>query len=438
MTGFFFNTVYLLILILASPWILYRYLRYGKNRRGWKQKLFGLVPVRQSDQPCVWFHAVSVGEVNLLAPVINRLQQQRPEIEIVISTTTETGFELATEKYSELTICWFPFDFTWAIKNSLRRIRPDLIVLAELEVWPNFIRTVSSVAAGASCRRATPIAIINGRLSESSFRGYRKFNWLLSISFQRLSLVAAQNETYAQRFIALGCDPNNVITTGSVKYDGVETNRQNEKSQRLKRLANIVTDEKVLLAGSTQFEEDLLAANVYQQLAPTHPELRLILAPRHPARVPQLIRALSELKLNYHRRSELESPQSIDRTRSIPAPILIIDVIGELGAWWGVADMAYVGGSLGSRGGQNMIEPAAYGIPVSFGPHTKNFQTVVEQLLSADAATVIHDSNELEAFVTRTLTDPDWAKQIGNRAQTEMLRHHGASDRTVEHLLQRM
>ena len=472
----FLNAIYVCLIVLGSPWLLWRYLRWGKNRRGWSHKLLGKVPIRDSRRPCIWFHAVSVGEVNLLAPVLKLIKNQRPDIEIVISTSTETGFDLAQKKYAAVSdyvgpyvaesVFFFPFDFTWAIRNAIRRVRPSLIVLAELELWPNFIQVVSQIDAdvesivsssdssdhrdGNSSSTGIPVAIINGRLSESSFRGYQAIDrWkggrFIRESFKKLQLVLAQDQTYASRFKAIGCDPNRVSVTGSVKFDGIETNRNNDKTQYLYRLAEVnesssgVADV-IFVAGSTQFEEDIMAAKVYQKLVVQNPQLRLILVPRHPERVPQLIRALKDLGLTTQRRSELTSGGSMatdgDEGVNLRNRILIVDVIGELGAWWGVADAAYVGGSMGSRGGQNMIEPAAYGIPVSFGPNTSNFKEVVSQLLGHDAATVVRDQSEMEDFVGQVIHNPDWARQTGLTAQNLMLQHNGASDRTVKQLIE--
>ncbi len=440
--SYLLNIVYATVLLFVSPWLVWRYLRYGKNRRGWTQKLLGFVPRRESARNCIWFHAVSVGEVNLLLPLIERIHQQRPEIEIVVSTTTETGYDLANKKYFGRFGCssvfFFPFDFTWAIKNALRRVRPSLIVLAELEIWPSFLRVAKDfrvVRAVDEMSLPPKLAVINGRLSDASFRGYQKWRFLLSSSFARLNFVAAQNQAYADRFIAMGCDPEVVFVTGSVKFDGVQTDRQNPATVALARLAEVKPDETVLLAGSTQVEEDLIAAEVYRLIHSEFPKLRLILAPRHPDRVPQLVHALEEMDLSVVRRSTLNSDFSSAINTWPPQSVLVIDVIGELSAWWGVADMAYVGGSLGSRGGQNMIEPAAYGIPVSFGPNTQNFRDVVAHLLAADAATVVADQEQWMQFVRRNLTDPKWASAIGSRAQAEVLLHHGASERTVERLL---
>lgn len=424
------NAIFLCFLIAAFPWLLWRAIRLGKNRRGWSQKLWGLVPTRTSDGNCIWFHAVSVGEVNLLAPILKQLQQIRPDFEFVISTTTETGYDLARKKYPDQLVFFCPMDFTWAIKRAIRRIRPQMLVLAELEIWPNLISTMRNANI--------PVAVVNARLSESSFRGYQQLRWLIGPTIRQISLVAAQNETYAQRFINLGCDASIVTVTGSVKFDGVETNRHNPRTEKLAKLANLTPDENVLVAGSTQVEEDLITAEVYQQLSQQLPTLRLILVPRHPERCDRLVQLLHQRGLTTIRRSELGKlpipTNSLADESTALKPILVVDVIGELRGWWGRADIAYVGGSMGRRGGQNMIEPAAFGIPVSFGPNTKNFKEIVHEFLSAESAVVVHNAAELSELVRRAIENPSWAVEIGERAQNVVLSHLGASQRTAKSL----
>lgn len=469
--SFLLNAIYFTVLVFSTPWLFWRWVRYGKNRRGWSQKLWGLVPIRVADNhaiaaaefaapehlevsshspsssshssrlpysahlpqsQCIWLHAVSVGEVNLLAPIIERLQQRLPNVELVVSTTTETGFDLAKKRYSHLSVFFFPFDFTWSVRRALERIRPSLIVLAELEIWPNFIycATNFSVTRNGAWQRGIPIAIVNGRLSENSLRGYLRFTFWLKSSFQRLTLIAAQDETYANRFVKAGADSSRVVVTGSVKFDGVKTDRHNDLTQRLRVLTGFRKDEFVWLAGSTQVEEDVLAAEVYLELTAKFPQLRLILAPRHPDRCQALINQLQQMGLEVVRRSSLTEETPLTSSNQNRA-VLLIDGIGELGGWWGVANAAYVGGSLGSRGGQNMIEPAAYGIPVSFGPNTQNFRAIVEQLLAAEGAVVVHNKSDLIDFITRCLTDSQWADQLGSRAQSLVNKHRGAADQTV-------
>ena len=192
-----FNFLYLLFLLVASPWMLWRIVK-GKSRRGWTQKLFGTVPELTQPGPSLWLHAVSVGEVNLLQPIIEQLLSQRPELQIAVSTSTEAGFDLAQDKYSQHHIFFCPHDFSWAIKRVLKQIRPNAIVLAELELWPNLI-----AVAG---KHKIPIIVVNGRISENSYRGYQRFGLITKPMFRGLSLVMAQTQTYANRFIELGCN----------------------------------------------------------------------------------------------------------------------------------------------------------------------------------------------------------------------------------------
>ena len=376
---------------------------------------------------------MSVGEVNLLGCIIDEFRSRDPKITFAISTTTETGYDLAKSKYPESYLFFCPFDFTWAIKRVLKRLKPAALVLTELELWPNLIATAD--------RLGVDVVVANGRLSEKSARGYGRMSWLLKSSFEKLSLVLCQSNTYADRFVSLGCDRRDVRVTGNVKFDHIQTDRGNEATQELVRLSGIDAPEQVFLAGSTQLEEDLIAAKAFQELAPEYPQLRLVLAPRHPQRVGELVSQLEQLGVEIQLRSELESlanasgydnrsgQQESDRTSK---PVLIIDVIGELGSWWGRADIAYVGGSMGSREGQNMIEPAGYGVPVSFGPRTKNFQELVNDLIANDAATVVKNQSELRDFVQHCLGDPSAAQSAGSRAQQVVLNHAGASARTVD------
>lgn len=413
------NIVYAASLMIISPWLVWRYLVQHKSRRGWSHKLFGGVPRRIGNGRCVWFHAVSVGEVNLLPRLIDRLFADQPGTDVVISTSTESGFDLAKSKYGDRLVFFCPLDFSWAVNRVLRRLRPDVLVLTELELWPNLILCAE--------RFGTSVMIANARLSESSFIGYRRLRPIMGTVLSRICMVTAQNETYAERFKQLGCDPSRVSVTGNVKFDNAETNRDNPRTRELRRL---LPDDKgfVFLAGSTQVEEELLAISVFKKLAITHPKLRLILVPRHPERSSKIARMIQQQGLTCQFRSQLTHPTQLTGQ---PPPILVVDVIGELGGWWGVADVGLVGGSFSTRGGQNMIEPAAFGIPVCFGPRTENFRVIVEQLLDANAAEVVHDEHELLRFVSRALADAKWSREIGQRAQTLVLQQQGATARTI-------
>jgi 3-deoxy-D-manno-octulosonic-acid transferase len=410
------------MIFVFLPLILWQAVRTGKYREGYRQKFFGLVPRREGGATCIWLHAVSVGEVNLLATLLREWRAEHPDWEFVISTTSRTGYELASKKYADLMVFYCPLDFSWAVRNAMRRIRPAMLVLAELELWPNLI-------AAARAHEAR-VAIFNGRLSDHSFPGYRRMRPLVAHMLRQVDLIAAQNAESADRFRVLGAPAECVHVTGSLKYDGAQTDRNNPRTSSLRELAHIADDDIIFLAGSTQNPEEQYAVDIYRRLAPQHPRLRLILVPRHPERFDAVASLLNESGLEWVRRTNLSTKPPAEPGAA--GRILLVDTVGELGAWWGAAHIAFVGGSFGTRGGQNMIEPAAYGAAVSFGPNTRNFRDIVATLLSADAAAVVHDAPEFETFVGRCLKDPRYAADLGERAQSLVQSQLGATSRTVQ------
>jgi 3-deoxy-D-manno-octulosonic-acid transferase len=444
------NVVYLAAIALALPWLAYQRLKHGKYREGASAKLWGDVPARHGGRPCLWLHAVSVGEVNLLEPILKRWELLHPDWDCVISTTTQTGYRLAIKKYAPRPVIYCPLDFTWAVGRAMQRIRPTLLVLTELELWPNLI--------AAARRHGAKVAVVNGRLSERSFRGYRRIRGLVRRVLSQIDLIAVQNDEYAQRFVSLGARPESVQTTGSIKFDGARTSRDGDEIKRLARLAQIAHDDIIFLAGSTQDPEESLALNVFEKLSVQFPRLRLILVPRHPERFDEVAALLDRRGVSWQRRSQLTFEDSASGMREHPghvgrmemvsyreayaprspecARVLLIDAIGELGHWWGTAKIAFVGGSLTQRGGQNMIEPAAYGAAVSFGPNIWNFRDVVAMLLDRAAAAIVRNEIELEAFVRRCLVEPAYADDLGRRAQTLVREQQGAADSTMDLLEQ--
>jgi 3-deoxy-D-manno-octulosonic-acid transferase len=420
------NFVYLAALAVLAPLVLWAMLWTGKYRSGYLHKLFGLVPKREGNETCVWFHAVSVGEVNLLDTPLRELNSAHPDWQIVISTTSRAGYELARKKYADFVVFYCPLDFSWAVRTAMRRVRPTLLVLAELELWPNLIL--------AAKEHGARVAIVNGRMGDKSFPGYRRIRPLVAWLLARLDLIAVQNEESAARFRVLGAPDERVRVTGSLKYDGAEINRQNARTTALRKLAAFDDDDNVFLAGSTQEPEEQMAINIYCQLAIQHPRLRLVIVPRHPERFETVAKLLEASGLRWVRRTELEpfpNPSLKGRGKDGGRPILLVDTIGELAAWWGTATIAFVGGSFGSRGGQNMIEPAAYGAAVAFGPNTWNFRDIVSALLAADGAVMVGDGVALEAFVRRCLEEPAYAAELAARAQQLVRRQLGATARTV-------
>lgn len=427
MFAWLLNFAYAALILAVSPWVAYRILVQRKNRVGWGEKLLGNVSPRTSGKPCLWFHAVSVGEVLQLQPVLELLAVQRPDCEFVISTTTTTGHDVARTRYPQHRVIYFPLDFSWSVRRALLRINPTAIVLVELELWPNFIH--------AAAERVIPVLLINGRISERSFRGYRRLRPIIRGLLRKLSVCAMQNETYAARLKDLGANSEHLHITGSIKFDRVQTDRRNSKTLELRRVFGLNDGERVFIAGSTQPPEERYAIESYLALREKHPDLRLILVPRHKERFDEVGRLVTdEFHLPLIRRSQCSrhTPCAVRHgTRSVPATLLL-DTLGELSACWGLADVAFVGGSLTNRGGQNMIEPAGYGAAVLFGPNTQNFRDIVETLLSGQAAVVVRNPTELSQQLDHFLSHPEEAAAYGEKARQIVLGQRGATERTVE------
>jgi 3-deoxy-D-manno-octulosonic-acid transferase len=422
---FALNLIYSAALVLFSPVLFYRWLRAGKYREGWAEKLLGKAPLRIGDHPCLWFHAVSVGEVLLLRPLVREMARRRPNWEVVISTSTSTGLAVARRVYPDLVTFYAPLDFSWSTRRAIARIRPTVLALVELELWPNLIR--------AAKRSGAKVAIINARLSTRSYRGYRSLRRPLSPTLGSIDVVAAQNSEYAGRFVDLGIPSHRISVTGSVKYDGLESDRNNAKTRELRQLLGLSPADLVFVAGSTMEGEEAAVLAAYKTARHQHRGLRLILVPRHAERFDEVGRWLKQKKEPVLLRSQVTSP--IPRTIGGSPPIVLIDTIGELGAVWGLADVAFVGGSLlAGRGGQNMMEPAAYGASVMFGPYIANFRETVDQLLKHKAARQVADADELTRGLLDDLDDPEAAAARGAAGREYVLAQHGAAGRTLAEL----
>ena len=443
------NLAYIALLVILSPLLLYRAIVQGKYRRGFRQKYLGRIPRRRhvyakakavdtEDSRVLWFHAVSVGEVNLLRPLLKMIAETKPNWHCVISTTSYTGMEIALKLYQANHLVFYcPLDFSWAVGKAMKRLKPDMLVLTEQELWPNMI--------DAAKKSGTRIAIVNGRLGETGYKNYLRIRFLIAPMLQKIDAIAVQSETYAGWFRHLGASTNAIHIIGSMKFDGASADRENPLTASLRTLAGISENDVVFLAGSTQAPEEAYAVDCYEHLKGDFPQLRLIIVPRHPERFNEVAQMLTQKGVLWERRStlhendlrSLEKRPPLDPHTSyeqVRPRILLVDSMGELGAWWGVASIAFVGGSLGSRGGQNMIEPAAYGAAVSFGPNTKNFHDIVELLLRNDSAVVIHDQHELERFVGRCLEDPAYPAELGARAKELVAQQLGATQRTFKML----
>ncbi|GAC1324795.1 MAG: hypothetical protein NVSMB14_17520 [Isosphaeraceae bacterium] len=312
--------IYFLVLLVFSPLLIFRSIRTGKYRDGWSEKLLGAAPLRVSNRPCVWFHAVSVGEVLLLRPLIGDLARRRPGWDIVVSTRTITGLAQARRTFPDLVTFYAPLDFSWAVRRAVARIRPTVLALVELELWPNLIAAVK--------REGASTAIINARLSAKSHRGYRLLRKPLRSTLNRIDIVAAQSNEYAERFVDLGVPKDRVRTTGSVKYDGLETDRDNPSTSALREAFHISPLDVVFVAGSTMEGEELASLAAYRAAKSRHHRLRLILVPRHQERFEEVSRFLLDQGERVVRRSR---PGAV-LGEGDGSPIVLVDTIGELKA----------------------------------------------------------------------------------------------------------
>ncbi len=413
------NCVYAFLLLVLSPVILWRSYRHGRYRKGWREKLLGSLPISSGSNPVVWFHAVSVGEVVQLQNIVDAFRAKTSDaFQIVVTSSTDTGFELATSRFPDCRVSWFPLDFSWAVSNAIRRVKPAMVVLVELELWPNFLRECDHAGVRT--------ALVNARLSERSFRGYSRVKPIMAPLLARFHVVAAQTEEYASRLRRLGALAATTQVTGSIKFDGATANDENAATSEFRRLFAVSDDDVVLIAGSTQHPEEQMALDAWMELRKERANLRLILVPRHKERFDDVAAVVRASRCRLYRRSE--SGQG--NTAPVDA-VILLDTIGELSACWGLADIAFVGGSFGPRGGQNMLEPAAHGAAVLFGPNTWNFKDIVEQLRHAEAAVQLQTKDEFLPTINRLLSDAEARERLGQNARRTIIAQQGAVKKTT-------
>lgn len=410
-------------LILASPVLTYKVARRRGRRHlaGLKERL-GECERRTSRRPCVWVHGVSVGEIQAARTLVEAIERALPEYEIVLSTTTGTGQEVAKRTYPDKRVFYFPIDFTWSVARVFRAIRPSVVVLVELEIWPNFLHEAH--------RQRIPIALVNGRISAKSFRGYRFVRSLLFDPIGKIGQFYVQTELYADRFRRLGIPARQIQVTGSVKYDQLAAPDLDPAEVR----ANIglADDDLVLMGGSTHPSEEETLLQTYLELRREFPALRLVLVPRHTERSAELVELVAAQATLTRRTTQLEAQGAGREVASLPpGEVLLVDTVGELGRLYACADLVFVGGSLIPHGGQNMLEPVMYGKPTLFGPHWVNFEEPVRRLLAARGAREVSGPDDLTRACRELLGEPEVARAMGARGREAMLAAQGATERTV-------
>jgi 3-deoxy-D-manno-octulosonic-acid transferase len=343
-------------------------------------------------------------------------RRRHPDWAVVVSTFTPTGQEVAKKTFSDLPVFFWPLDFAPCVSRALRRVRPSLVALVELEVWPGFM--------AAAARRGIPVAVINGRISDRSAPRYRKAGFMRA-AFRRVALFCAQERRYAQRAEGLGFP--RVLTSGNMKFDGLAGPPSDSARAALAAKLGLEPGARVLVGGSTHDPEERFLVHAFEELRNDFADLRLVLVPRHPERAGEVARAVSEAGFDAARKSSIDAGEA-------PAPdaIVVVDTVGELRTLWGLATVAYVGGSLTPRGGQNIMEPAAMGRPVVFGPNMANFREARDLLCGAEGCVQVEDDRALLPALRRLLADPASAAAMGDRARKALEAQAGATARHIE------
>ncbi|HEY3626424.1 MAG TPA: 3-deoxy-D-manno-octulosonic acid transferase [Terracidiphilus sp.] len=421
MVIFFYNVALLAVLVAGAPWWLWRMATTRKYREGMRERLggvqAGLRAAGEDGPPVIWMHAVSVGEVLAVSRMVGELDRSLPGYRVLVSTTTRTGQALARERFGANRVFYCPLDLPWAVRAYLNALRPEMLILAETEFWPNLLR--------GSFRRGIPVVVVNARISDRSWPRYQMLRRLWRPILGRLNRVLAQSDTDAERLRALGCRAEAVSVAGNLKFD-VRVAQEAEVTGLLRPAAV-----RFLVAGSTLEGEESALLETWPRLLEAHPDLAMVLAPRHPERFGAVAALLDRSGVRWTRRSAWRTAPPDPQNPIRPGEILLLDTIGELASVYSVAALAFVGGSLVSAGGHNPLEPAQFGVPIVMGPHYANFRAITEDLLAHDALRIAAQG-ELAQTLLPLLACPDEALAMGGRARQVFEQQAGATGRCME------
>ena len=422
-----YSALLFLSLILTLPYWLLQMMRHGKYRAGLRQR-FGAVPtalIRRDESPTIWVHAVSVGEVVASSAVIQALQEKFPSHRVLVSTTTSTGQKLAARRFGAENVFYFPLDFVFAIRPYLAALRPELVVVAETEFWPNFLRLAK--------RSGARIAVINCRISDRSLPGYKRFRFWLPRLLQRtlasVDLFLAQTGEDRRRLIEIGAAESRITVTGNLKFDVAPPPSPKIVASLRESFANSAAGP-VLVCGSTLEDEEGSLLLTFRNILVNHPRAVMILAPRHPERFAVVADLVEQLGFRIWRRSLWSG-------EALAGGVLLVDSIGDLAALYSLATVAFVGGSLVPRGGHNILEPALYGAPIVTGNHYENFRDVVNFFASRNAVRIVGVA-ELPLVFMELIENKDERETLGRNALSALESQRGATERTVAALMQVM
>lgn len=406
-------------LIATLPYWLMQMSRHGKYREGLRARL-GKVPphlATQENTRTIWIHAVSVGEVLAVRPLIAELQSRFAGHRIVISTTTDTGQKLARKYCGPENVFYFPLDFAFSVRPYLRALRPELVILAETEFWPNFLRLAQS--------SGSRIAVVNARISDRSWPRYRRFRFFFKKILGFVDAFLAQTEEDAKRLRDIGAPADRICVSGNLKFD-LPKPPVPPIVASLRASFQQSGAGPVIVCGSTADEEEPLLLRAFENVLASYPRAVMILAPRHPERFTAVAQLLEKLDIRYWRRSLWSGDPII-------GGVLLIDTVGELAALYSLADVAFVGGSLVPKGGHNIIEPAQHGVPILVGPHTENFRDIIRVFQSRDAIRVVN-TVQFPLVLMELIANHSARASLGQRAAETLQSQTGATHRTVQGL----
>ena len=413
------RALYAALLVLCYPFVVLLLIWRGTRNpayRGGRRERFGWV-YASAPRDVIWVHAVSAGEVIAAAPLIRRLMTMVPDVRVLVTTMTPTGANQVRRLLgNRVSHCYAPYDFPWALYRFLKRVRPRLLVLIETELWPNMVRM--------SAARKIPVVLINARLSERSARGYRRIAGLTRMMLSQLTWIAAQYPEHAQRFIKLGAPPDIVDVVGNVKFDVELPDDLTERIAALRTRWG-AKDRPVWIAASTHAGEDEIILEAHRRLLERMPEALLILVPRHPERFDDVAKLASERLVT----------QRMTGTSGGQAQVIVGDTMGQLVYLYGIAQIAFIGGSLVEHGGHNPIEAAAAGLPLLMGPHDFNFTSVVAVFEEAGCLHRVVDAVNLAASVNVLLEDTVRREAESKSAREAVSSHAGATARIAERLV---
>jgi len=424
---FIYSLLFTLGFVVLLPRFLFDAFSQGKYFAGFRERLGGLPAIRGDGRPVVWLHCVSVGETQAARPLVEAIRRRFPDHLLAVSTVTLTGQRLAQQVFKDEAagVFYFPFDWRWTVRRALKAINPSVVLIMETELWPGFLR---------ECReQQIPVAIVNGRLSATSFRRYRMIAGFISRVVRCLDVALMQTESDAGRMRSLGLEPNHVFVAGNLKFDAGAIPGADSLTEDLRERFGFEDTVPVILAASTHAPEERIMLEAFRQVARSSgsQKPRLVIAPRHPERFAEVASLLNASPLRWVRRTDQPSPKDSD------SEVILLDTIGELRSVFGLASIVFVGGSIAPHGGHNILEPAAVGACIVTGAHTENFKEIVSTFVEAESlvqlapVTEIKAAREVATVFSKLLNDPLQAKTLGARAKALVEQNRGATERTV-------